>query len=205
MFKSPGKKRRLSNDALEWGYIEQFKAIYPFFPPGILKKGIPGQEPDFIIKFEDMTSLGIELAQLYRDEGDDLLGVRHQSQFQSQLVEAAQKRFEAESLDRYRVFISFRERSGITRSNQGDLTKFLVSTIRAAIANRSPTKEEPIELGASSLHPFESVFSLVQIRDHSHFFDFKWTISNAFSVESLNENVLLSRIKEKEENLANGL
>jgi hypothetical protein len=168
MFKFPAKKRRLSNDALEWGYIEQFKPIYPLFPPGILKKGIPGQEPDFVIRFDDMTSLGVELAQLYRDEGDDFLGVLHQSQFQSQLVEAARMRFEAESLDRYRVLISFRERSGITKSNQGDLAKFLVSTIRTAVANRSPTKEEPVELGASSLHPFESVFSLVQVYNHAH-------------------------------------
>ena len=150
MPRSSGKNRQLGNDALEWGYIEQFRAIYPLFPPGVLKKGTPGQEPDFVITFNDTNSLGIELAQLYRDEGDDLLGVLHQSRFQLNLVEMAKTQFEDESLDRYRVFISFRERSGITRSNQNDLAHFLVSAIRTAIANRPPTKEEPLQLGASS-------------------------------------------------------
>lgn len=205
MINTNGKKRRLSNDALEWSYIEQFRAVYQFFPSGRLIKGTPGQEPDFVIKFDDMTSLGIELAQLYRDEGDDLYGVLHQARFQTQLVEAARRQFESESLNRYRIYISFHERSGITRSNQNDLVRFLVSTVHAAIANRTPTRERPIQLGSSALHPFENTFSLVQIYHHAHLYDFEWTVSNVFSVESLNKNVLLSRIREKERNLAKGL
>jgi hypothetical protein len=205
MSKSSEKPPPLSNEALEWRYIEGFRAIYPLFPPGILKKGIPGQEPDFFIRFDKNTSLGIELAQLYRDDGNDLLGVARQSIFQLQLVDMARSLFEANSSNRYRVFVSFKERSGITRLNQPGLAQFLALTVRAAVANHSPIVKDGIQIGLSLLHPFENTFSLVQIYDRSNSYDFRWTISNYSSVDPLNEKILFSRISDKEEKLAKGL
>lgn len=195
---------KLQKDAAERVVLEQFKAAFPFFPSGVVRKGVAGREPDFLIDTGPEV-LGIELAALYRDDGDDHLGVLRQAIAQRTLVELAKKKFQTSTAERRRVYISFAERSGITNRNQNTLAQFLADVVLQAISGRAAPGQRGIQIGIGRLHPYDFCFKLVQIYDRDRSIDNSWSISNAFEVESLNESIVQNRIHEKEVNLASGL
>lgn len=194
---------KLHKDAAEHVVLEQFRSAYPLFPKGVIRKGRPGTEPDFVV--EDQSDVfGIELACLYRDEGKDWLGVQHQGLQQEKLVQTAREIFQSLTNERRRVYISFNERSGITKKTLAKMAEFLASKVLTAIKVERPSVDGLIDLGGSQLYPYESCFRYIQIFDRRYSIDHRWSIFNAFDVESLNLKILTTRISEKENKLLKG-
>ena len=160
-----------TKDVNERIFIEQFRQVYPFFPDGILTKGVPNKEPDFILT-NPGGQLGIEMARLYRDHGKDQFGILRQSKFQAMLVQNARSEYEQRQLPRYRIYISFNERSGLSPKNLNTLSRVLVDLISERLNISLPSKNSPVILGTSDLFPYEKTFSQIQIYDQSEYFDF---------------------------------
>jgi hypothetical protein len=193
-----------TKDANERIFIEQFRQVYRFFPDGVLTKGVPNKEPDFILT-NSGGKLGIEMARLYRDHGKDQFGVLRQSKFQALLVQKARSEYEQRRLPRYRIYVSFHERSGISSKNLNSLSNALVEIISKRLKLSVPSKNGRVTLGTSDLFPYEKTFSLIQIYDQSEYFEFDWSINNSFSVDPLNKEVLRTTIQDKELKRQRGL
>ena len=193
-----------SKDIIEKRFLDSFKAAYSFFPEGGIRKGIPGIEPDFLVEKED-NRIGIELARVYRDDGRDGFGVMAQSQFQERVIAEAKKQFESLTNKRFRVFVSFNERSGILNKDIIHLAGYLSDEIIKALDTALPSHGHPIMLGGSNRYPYDKVFSLIQVYDFEKHSDFSWTRNNVNSVEYINQDVLLSVIETKERKYESGL
>jgi len=194
----------VSKDIIEQRFLESFKAACPNFPDGIIHKGTPGIEPDFIIENQS-GKIGVELARIYRDDGRDVFGVKAQAQFQERVVAEAKKRFESFTKKRFRVFVTFSERSGINNKNITPLASYLCDEILKTLDKALPTHAHPVKLGRAHLHPYDEIFSLVQVCDFDKYLDFSWTRNNVNSVEHINQDVLLSVIERKERKYESGL
>jgi hypothetical protein len=190
--------KAINKDAYERRFLEQFKGAYPYFPDGKINKGIPGVEPDFIIT-NSVERIGIEMARLYRDDSSKRhLSIGAQYHYQKELVEKAARIFSKISNNRFRVFVSFNERSGLHPKTIYSVAGFLAKSIHEALLDKNSIGVNPVILYPSMLAPYQEVFQLVQVRDQSDFFDYRWTVQNCFYVEPLNETVLHELIAQKE-------
>jgi len=195
---------KLNQDAREGLVLEQFKQVYLCFPAGKISKGQAGTEPDFII--EDSTErIGIELTELPRNIGNDKLGILPQANLHRIILSNAERAYAALNNKKYKVYISFNEKSDITKKTLNPLVNFLVETINSTVQINPPRKGSPVQLGISSLFPYENQVHLIQIYDFSDYHNYSWEICNSHSVESLNLEVLHERISSKEGKLSKGL
>ncbi len=194
----------VNKDDIERRFLDAFKNACPHFPKGLIRKGVPGIEPDFIID-DQSSKVGVELASLYRDDGRDGFGVKAQAQFQERVVAEAKKRFESLTDKRFRVFVSFNERSGIANKAVARLATYLSGQILKALDVKLPSHKHPIMLGGTQLYPYDTAFSLVQVYDFEKYSDYSWTRNNVYNVEHINQDVLFSVIERKERKYECGL
>jgi len=187
-----------SQDQHERDFLERFRNAYLFFPEGKIIKGIPGQEPDFIVA-NPRERVGIEMARLFRDDGDMMgpLCMSAQFQFQKILLEEAERIFRRTSEMRYKVVVSFTERSGIQAKALVSLAQFLVERICEWVSRRPPGMD-PLLIGPGMLEPHQDTFQLVQVYDRSEYFDYSWSVQSAFGVEPMNQDLLHKIIQQKE-------
>jgi hypothetical protein len=196
--KDTGVTVKVDKDILERRFLDSFKAECTFFPYGIIRKGDPiKKEPDFIIENSN-NKLGIELARLYRDDGKDIFGVQRQIQLQERVVEEAKNLFEKASQYRFRVFISFKERSKIKGNDIQQLASYLSEIVLKELDNRLPTPDYAIQIGSSCLYQHEDVFSSIYIDAFVTASDCSWKRKNVNHVEPLNEDLLRDVIGRKE-------
>jgi hypothetical protein len=195
---------KADKDTLERRFLDSFKTAYTFFPVGIIRKGVSERnEPDFIVE-NGNEKLGIEMARLYRDDGKDIFGVQQQAHLQEIVVTEAKKLFEKASQYRFRVFISFKERSKIKGNNIQQLASYLSEIVLEELENLLPTPDYPIQIGSSCLYQHEEVFSSIYIDAFKTCPDCSWKRNNVNHVESLNEALLRDVIKRKERKYENG-
>jgi hypothetical protein len=194
-------ERVFMDKKLEEQYLEQFIRAYPQFPEGIIDDS---ERPDFIVRQGDKR-IGIEICRLYKDSRDDSLSIQAQEQWKKGLVEDAWKIFLEKSSEKYRVFVSFEERTNIKKDNIGILSNFIAEKILERIRSKKPEEGNPIDLGRYDLMKQREVLdqqhdivSLIQVYDFKEYGDYSWTQSNVFTVETLNYNNLIKIIKKKD-------
>ena len=186
---------------LEKQYLEKFIRAYPQFPEGAIDDS---ERPDFIVRQED-KNIGIEICRLYKDSRDDSLSIQAQEQWKKRLLEEAWKKFLVKSNEKYRVFISFEERSNINKDNFGILSTFIAEKILENIGSKKPEEGNPIELGRYDLMQQREILdqqydivSLIQVYDFKKYNYYSWTQSNVFTVETLNYSNLIKIIEKKD-------
>jgi len=195
---------KADKDTLERRFLDSFKAACTFFPDGTIRKGDPKKkEADFIIE-NGNENLGIEISRLYRDDGKDIFGVQQQAHLQDKVVIEAKKLFEEASQYRFRVFISFKERSKIDCNNINQLASYLSEIVLKKLENRLPTPDYPIQIGSSCLHQHKEVFSSIYIDAYKTCSDCSWKRNNVNHVEPLNEDLLRPVIRRKENKCEKG-
>lgn len=145
------------------------------------------------------------MAGLYRDDGKYKFGVNRQAKFQERVVREARKLFDKDSKKRFRVFVTFKERSEIKdKQHVQQLAIYLSEIVLKEIANRLPTSDYPLEIGYSSLYDQKEVFSFIYIDTFTKYSDCSWMRSNVNDVELLNEKFLLNLIERKERKYESG-
>jgi len=192
---------KADKDTLERRFLDSFKAACTFFPYGTIRKGDPKKkEPDFIVENEN-EKLGIEMARLYRDDDKYIFGVQRQAPLQERVVTEAKTLFEKTSKYRFRVFVSFQERSEIKSNDVQQLASYLSEIVLKELENRLPTPDYPIQIGSSYLYRHKEVFFSIYI---DWFSDGSWKRNNVNKVELLNEDLLYNLIKRKESKYEKG-
>lgn len=181
------------NKEFEKQYLYQFVKTYHSFPKGFI---VPSGGPDFIVRQEN-RNIGIELCRLYKDRGDDSLSIQAQKSWKTNLLKKACELFKKESNEKYRVFISFEERTIIQRNNIDELSTFISQKIIEKIKSIKPKECFPIILGEWDLQPYNNIVSMIQVYDFSKYNDYSWTQNNVFNVEVVNSDNLAKMIEKK--------
>lgn len=182
------------NKELEKHYLDQFVKTYHSFPEGSI---VPSERPDFIVR-QGNRNIGIELCRLYKDSRDDSLSIQAQKSWKANLLKRACELFEKESNEKYRVFISFEERTAIQKNNIDEISTFISQKIIEKIKSIKPKEGSPIILGEWDLQPCNNIVSMIQVYDFSKYNDYSWTQNNVFNVEVVNSDNLAKIIGEKE-------
>jgi hypothetical protein len=184
------REEKIQNRELEKLYLEHFKKDFPQFPPGVISQHEP-PAADFIIT-QGNKKFGLELTRLYKDEKNDSSSIQAQATLKDRLVQKAWYEYNKKSNRKYKVVISFVERSNIDKNDLENLAKFLVEKIVDKLKTNTPSYW--VTIGGCDLAPHTDIFQLVQIGDFAD----SWSQINSYRVEPFSQANLIKAIDKKE-------
>jgi hypothetical protein len=113
---------------LELYHLQRFKEVYNDFPNGIIDPGVPGKEPDFIVRSPN-GNVGIEHTQIFIGPGTRGQTLKQKESLLQKIIQISEKKYKDIDGSPIIVSVSFNTNVEILKKDIDSLSNTLVKVV----------------------------------------------------------------------------